>query len=113
MDDNDNIYIQGAGGILGKQFQKMRRRLTVTGASSNIDGSIKPGVTPSGDLKKNKGKQDQVSTMLCQIVYRENSLQSRIQIDVTYSITTRPTLLFNVIVALQGELCCYRVSWRL
>lgn len=29
------------GGILGKQFQKMRRRLTVTGASANIDGSMK------------------------------------------------------------------------
>lgn len=42
---------KSAGGILGKQFQKMRRRLTVTGASSTIDGSVKPGIEPSGDLK--------------------------------------------------------------
>ena len=44
----------------------MRRRLTVTGSSQNIDGSVKPGVAPSGDLKKHKGsKQDQVSVVSC------------------------------------------------
>merc|ERR1712003_71467 len=48
-------------GILGKQFQKMRRRLTVTGASSTIDGSVKPGVDTSGDVKKYKGSKDQRS----------------------------------------------------
>ena len=47
-----------SGGILGKSFQKMRRRLTVTGASSTIDGSLKPGVEPSGDLKKYKRNKD-------------------------------------------------------
>jgi hypothetical protein len=42
----------------------MRRRLTVTGSSQNIDGSVKPGVAPSGDLKKYKGsKSDQVSSV--------------------------------------------------
>ncbi|MGK3736400.1 MAG: hypothetical protein ACI8RD_002357 [Bacillariaceae sp.] len=40
----------------------MRRRLTVTGSSQNIDGVVKPGIAPSGDLKKYKGsKSDQVS----------------------------------------------------
>jgi hypothetical protein len=52
--------VQGAN-VLGKQFQKMRRRLTVTGASQSIDGVIKPGVAESGELKKYKGKkQDKV-----------------------------------------------------
>lgn len=51
----------GAGGILGKQFQKMRRRLTVTGASSTIDGTAKAGVDTSGDVKKYKGSKDQRS----------------------------------------------------
>jgi hypothetical protein len=52
--------VQG-GNVLGKQFQKMRRRLTVTGASQSIDGVVKPGVTESGELKKYKGKkQDKV-----------------------------------------------------
>jgi hypothetical protein len=47
--------------VLGKQFQKMRRRLTVTGASQSIDGVVKPGVAESGELKKYKGKkQDKV-----------------------------------------------------
>ena len=42
----------------------MRRRLTVTGSTQNIDGSLKPGASQSGDLKKYKGyKQDQVSAM--------------------------------------------------
>ena len=41
----------------------MRRRLTVTGSTQTIDGSLKPGAAPS-DTKKYKGyKQDQVSTM--------------------------------------------------
>jgi len=60
---NDESKPTGAGGILGKQFQKMRRRLTVTGSTQNIDGSLKPGAAPS-DSKKYKGyKQDQVSAM--------------------------------------------------
>lgn len=41
---------------MGKQFQKMRRRLTVTGASENIDGVQKLGVTESQELKKHKKK---------------------------------------------------------
>ena len=28
------------GGVLGKPFQKMRRRLTVTGSSETIDGGV-------------------------------------------------------------------------
>lgn len=61
--DKKNEESKSAGGILGKQFQKMRRRLTVTGSSQSIDGSIKPGVASSGDLKKYKGsKSDQVSS---------------------------------------------------
>jgi len=60
--DKKNEESKSAGGILGKQFQKMRRRLTVTGSSQNIDGVVKPGIAPSGDLKKYKGsKSDQVS----------------------------------------------------
>ena len=53
-----SIYFenQGAGGILGKQFQKMRRRLTVTGASSNIDGGTKED--PSGEMTKSSGGKD-------------------------------------------------------
>jgi hypothetical protein len=44
----------------------MRRRLTVTGSSQNIDGVVKPGIAPSGDLKKYKGsKSDQVSSVSC------------------------------------------------
>jgi hypothetical protein len=35
----------------------MRRRLTVTGASQNIDGVVKPGVAESGELKKFVGKK--------------------------------------------------------
>ena len=38
----------------------MRRRLTVTGASSTIDGTAKTGVDTSGDVKKYKGSKDQV-----------------------------------------------------
>mmetsp|Transcript_92864 Transcript_92864/g.189164 ORF Transcript_92864/g.189164 Transcript_92864/m.189164 type:complete len:327 (+) Transcript_92864:662-1642(+) len=37
----------------------MRRRLTVTGSSSNIDGSSKSPTGTSGDLKKHKGGKDQ------------------------------------------------------
>jgi len=33
-------------GVLGKPFQKMRRRLTVTGASENIDGEAEQEPTP-------------------------------------------------------------------
>jgi hypothetical protein len=44
----------------------MRRRLTVTGASQNIDGVVKPGVAESGDLKKYKGKKDKVGLCLFQ-----------------------------------------------
>jgi hypothetical protein len=53
-----SIYFenQGAGGILGKQFQKMRRRLTVTGASSSIDGGLKQD--PSGEITKSSGGKD-------------------------------------------------------
>ena len=50
------FFFQG-GGVLGKQFQKMRRRLTVTGASENIDGAAKMGPSESSDqLKKHKKK---------------------------------------------------------
>jgi hypothetical protein len=43
--------------VLGKQFQKMRRRLTVTGASENIDGMTKPlEPTESQEMKKVKKK---------------------------------------------------------
>jgi len=66
--DGNESKQMGAGGILGKQFQKMRRRLTVTGSSQNIDGSVKPGVAPSGDLKKHKGsKQDQSTKVNCAV----------------------------------------------
>jgi len=61
----------GGGGILGKQFQKMRRRLTVTGASSTIDGSVKPGVDPVGDVKKNKVSKDQQQRSKIQSVITE------------------------------------------
>lgn len=65
---NDESKTMGAGSILGKQFQKMRRRLTVTGSSQNIDGSLKPGVASSGDLKKFKGsKQNQGSRVDCAV----------------------------------------------
>ena len=42
--------------MLGKQFQKMRRRLTVTGASSNIDGVSKLSASESQEMKKHKRK---------------------------------------------------------
>ena len=45
------------GGVLGKQFQKMRRRLTVTGASQNIDGVAKVGTQESQEIKKTKKKE--------------------------------------------------------
>ena len=60
-----NKFIYQGGNVLGKQFQKMRRRLTVTGASQNIDGVVKPGVAESGELKKFPGKKkDKVRTVL-------------------------------------------------
>jgi hypothetical protein len=54
------MMIRQGTGVLGKQFQKMRRRLTVTGASQTIDGVVKPGVAESSELKKFKGKKDKV-----------------------------------------------------
>lgn len=44
-------------GVLGKPFQKMRRRLTVTGASETIDGGIQKNNAeeePPTVAKKNK-----------------------------------------------------------
>lgn len=56
------------GGVLGKQFQKMRRRLTVTGASSNIDGVSKLGAADSqGEMKKHKRKNKHQSTVRCAV----------------------------------------------
>ena len=46
--------------MLGKQFQKMRRRLTVTGASQDIDGVVKGGTQEPQEIKKPK-KKDKVS----------------------------------------------------
>ncbi len=46
----------------------MRRRLTVTGASSTIDGTVKPGIEQSGDLKKYKGGKDSVSIVFAEFV---------------------------------------------
>lgn len=48
---------------MGKQFQKMRRRLTVTGASQNIDGVARVGTQESQEIKKPK-KKDKVSDFL-------------------------------------------------
>lgn len=42
--------------MLGKQFQRMRRRLTVTGASSNIDGVVGKG-QDQPEPKKSKKKK--------------------------------------------------------
>ncbi|CAJ1905508.1 unnamed protein product [Cylindrotheca closterium] len=47
-------------GILGKQFQRMRRRLTVTGASSNIDGVVGKGQEVP-EPKKSKKKKHQAA----------------------------------------------------
>lgn len=53
------------GGVLGKQFQRMRRRLTVTGASSNIDGAFGRGQeTP--EPRKSKKKKHQ-ATVRCAV----------------------------------------------
>lgn len=46
--------------MLGKQFQKMRRRLTVTGASQNIDGVAKVGQQESQEGIKKPKKKDKV-----------------------------------------------------
>ena len=46
---------------MGKQFQRMRRRLTVTGASQNIDGVSKVGPSESSELKKHDKKKKKVS----------------------------------------------------
>lgn len=54
-----HFFSKQGGGVLGKQFQKMRRRLTVTGASQNIDGVAKPDQPETSDLKKAK-KKDKV-----------------------------------------------------
>jgi len=45
---------------IGKAFQKMRRRLTVTGASENIDGAYNAGDGMSGELKKYKGQNSKI-----------------------------------------------------
>jgi hypothetical protein len=72
-----SLLVQG-GNVLGKQFQKMRRRLTVTGASQSIDGVVKPGVAESGDLKKYKGKkQDKVCNDVF-VVFDEKCKQSHL-----------------------------------
>ena len=65
-------YYQPQTGVIGRSFQKMRRRLTVTGSSSTIDGSVKPGVEPSGDLKKYKGvisSKDQVGILILDVLF--------------------------------------------
>jgi hypothetical protein len=46
----------------------MRRRLTVTGASQNIDGVVKPGAAESGELKKYKGKKQDKVRDFCFVV---------------------------------------------
>jgi len=47
----------GVGQVLAKPFQKMRRRLTVTGANSNIDGGSSESVPESPNvLKQGKGQ---------------------------------------------------------
>eukprot|EP00538_Stauroneis_constricta_P011794 CAMPEP_0119548356 /NCGR_PEP_ID=MMETSP1352-20130426/2296_1 /TAXON_ID=265584 /ORGANISM="Stauroneis constricta, Strain CCMP1120" /LENGTH=362 /DNA_ID=CAMNT_0007593597 /DNA_START=121 /DNA_END=1209 /DNA_ORIENTATION=- len=47
------------GNILTKRFQKMRRRLTVTGTSDNIDGEAKLQASDSSESKKGKKKKPQ------------------------------------------------------
>jgi hypothetical protein len=56
----------------------MRRRLTVTGASQNIDGVVKPGVAESSELKKFKGKKDKVREIFFsyRIVFSKYSIYS-------------------------------------
>ncbi|KAG7355938.1 protein phosphatase 2C [Nitzschia inconspicua] len=67
-------HSKGMGGtVLGKQFQKMRRRLTVTGASQNIDGVVKPGATESGELKMYKGKKQDKATETARCAVTEYS----------------------------------------
>eukprot|EP00980_Cylindrotheca_fusiformis_P009697 scaffold2142_cov190-Cylindrotheca_fusiformis.AAC.6 len=59
--------ISFVGGVLGKQFQRMRRRLTVTGASSNIDGvqtTKGPEVT---ETKKQKKKIKHQAAVRCAV----------------------------------------------
>ena len=55
----------------------MRRRLTVTGASSTIDGTVKPGIEQSGELKKHKGGKDSVSIVFAGFIFLvlSNNLQ--------------------------------------
>jgi len=57
-----------SGGVLGKQFQKMRRRLTVTGASQTIDGVAKVGTQDSQEIKKPKKKdKHQAPSVRCAV----------------------------------------------
>mmetsp|Transcript_120643 Transcript_120643/g.348604 ORF Transcript_120643/g.348604 Transcript_120643/m.348604 type:complete len:360 (-) Transcript_120643:92-1171(-) len=56
------------GGVLGKQFQKMRRRLTVTGASQNIDGVVKPDQPePQDVVMKKPKKKDKGPAVRCAV----------------------------------------------
>mmetsp|Transcript_5902 Transcript_5902/g.14008 ORF Transcript_5902/g.14008 Transcript_5902/m.14008 type:complete len:352 (+) Transcript_5902:48-1103(+) len=61
MSEEGKESSEGKGqGILGKQFQRMRRRLTVTGASSNIDGVVGKGPEVP-EPKKSKKKKHQAA----------------------------------------------------
>lgn len=66
---------KGAG-VLGKQFQKMRRRLTVTGASQNIDGMAKLEQQDSMEAKKAKKKDKVRGNKKCWACQRYVSLNA-------------------------------------
>jgi len=64
MSEEGKESSEGKGqGILGKQFQRMRRRLTVTGASSNIDGVVGKGPEVPEPKKSKKKKVSTIAFM--------------------------------------------------
>lgn len=54
---------------MGKQFQRMRRRLTVTGASSNIDGVVGKGPDTPEPKKSKKKKVSMYASCQMPAVY--------------------------------------------
>jgi len=58
---------KGMGSALGKPFQRMRRRLTVTGGSSTIDGASSEPAPDAPQEKPSKAKQQQQPVIRCAV----------------------------------------------
>ena len=101
------IVIQGAGGLLNKQFQKMRRRLTVTGASENIDGVAKPQVSDSSELKQAHKQKKKVrhNKSLCTMYVGRGA----VNLFIDYLLINCSDLGELLVILEFGPMCCHRI----